>query len=313
MNDIQRQKIIDAVEVLEELVSDSQYQGITDIIKNATENLNVITSHKIEVSGKIEHDSYVYELFEFVPCDGGYAVAKYNGFDEEQIFIPSTYFNKPVVEILYRAFENCNELKEIVLGNNIEIIRHNAFHGCKNLKKVILNDGLSCIDSSAFSCCESLEEIQLPNSLQNMGWSVFEHTNLTRIKIPPHVSTISRSLFSCCKNLQQIILNENIKDIGDRAFEGCENLEEINLPHTIESIGDYAFLNCNNLKVLRVLSSDVNIGERVFCKSTILQPDRRYNPTLYFSELDTIEIKCLPGSTIQEYCRKNRIKCSRLE
>lgn len=313
MNDIQRQKMKDAIEVLEELASNLQYQGIADTIKNAAEDLNVITSYKVEDYEKAEHYSYDYEVFEFVPCDGGYAVARYNGFDEEKILIPATYFNKPVVEILHRAFENCDEIKEVVLGNNIEIIRHNAFHCCKNLKRVILNDGLSCIDSSAFSYCESLEEIHLPSSLQNIGWSVFEHTNLTRIIIPPQINIISRSLFSYCKNLQQIILGENIKDIGERAFEGCENLAEINLPNDIESIGDYAFLNCNNLKELEISSNNVKIGEHVFSKSKVLQPDRRYNPTLYFSKLDTIEIKCLPGSTAQEYCRKKQIKFSRLE
>lgn len=312
MNDIQRQKIKEVIGVLEELASDSQYHDVTDNIQNVIDNLNIITVHKDKVCETIEPDCYVYELFEFVRCDGGYALAKYNGFDEEQIFIPATYFNKPVVEISHRAFENCHEIKEVVLGNNIKIVKFNAFHGCKNLKKVVLNDGLSCIDASAFLGCESLYEIQLPNSLQSIGSSAFENTSITKIKIPPRITTISRSLFSCCKKLQLIILNENIKDIGDRAFEGCEVLEEINLPANIESIGDYAFLNCKTLKELKVLSTNVKIGERVFSKSRILQPDRRYNPTLYFSNLDTIEIKCLPGSTMQEYCRKNQIKCSRV-
>ena len=72
------------------------------------------------------------------------------------------YNNKYIEKLEYefdnipiKAFESCNNLKEVKLGNNILSIADNAFAYCSNLTKVTFGNNISSIGKNSFSGCSS--------------------------------------------------------------------------------------------------------------------------------------------------------------
>lgn len=60
--------------------------------------------------------------------------------------------------------------------------------------------------------------------------------------------------------LQKIVLPENLRKIGNEAFENCTALEEAILPESLSEIGDYAFTECKNLKEITIPANVKKIG-----------------------------------------------------
>ena len=75
-------------------------------------------------------------------------------------------------------------------------------------------------------------------------------------------------MFENCKNLKKVELQENLVEIGERAFWGCSSLDFLIIPDSVKQIGLNAFANMD--------------------KQFILQ--------------------CSFGSYAEEYARKNKIK-----
>ena len=93
------------------------------------------------------------------------------------------------------------------------------------------------------------------------------HTELTGVVIPDTVQEILPKAFVNCYALASVKLGENVKKIGDYAFDGV--FEEIVLPEELESIGKSAFKNVPLRKI--VIPEKVSyIGESAF-ESTKLE------------------------------------------
>ena len=75
-------------------------------------------------------------------------------------------------------------MKEIVIGSSVEIIKSNAFENCPQLTTITFNQNsqLKTIEEYAFQNCINLKSILLPKSLEKIDFKkVFE--NCTEIKI----------------------------------------------------------------------------------------------------------------------------------
>lgn len=108
-------------------------------------------------------------------------------------------------------------LKQIVLPENIEIIREQAFAESK------------------------IESVNLPESLLKIEYAAFEATMLTDVVIPSKIKEIPQEAFESCGSLRSVVLPEGIISIGASAFHGCASLPAINLPETVTSFGSGAF------------------------------------------------------------------------
>lgn len=71
------------------------------------------------------------------------------------------------IQVLGRgAFGLNDDLQIIVFGSGMRTIEdEGAFQNCVNLRQVVLNDGLEYIGSFCFSGCDSLKEIEIPASV----------------------------------------------------------------------------------------------------------------------------------------------------
>ena len=114
----------------------------------------------------------------------GFVVTGYGTCNDKRLIIPSTYENKPVIEINSSAFKNNEIIEEVVIPNSITTISENAFANCKNLAKITLNEGVLNIKGKAFINCNKLTDITIPNSVESIGDYAFKGCyNLTNATI----------------------------------------------------------------------------------------------------------------------------------
>ena len=100
----------------------------------------------------------------------------------EEIIIPSKYKNYTVTEIygdnVKSGFEECYNLRKIIIPDTITTIGNYAFYGCFNLTDVIIPDSVTKIGNYAFLGCESLETIFISRFVKEMGEEVFQNCNV---------------------------------------------------------------------------------------------------------------------------------------
>ncbi len=213
-----------------------------------------------------------------------YDYARYSG----SITIPGTvaYDGKTyrVVRIAEAAFEDCTELTEIIMSDNIVDIGENAFRNCTTLKNVRLSENIEKLNHGVFAFCTSLKNIVIPDNVNTLcgyyGVSVS--------------SSYDHPTFEECASLETVTFGRNLLYItaGDRTrgmfnyeynpFRGCsslkkvimrsevvvktltqtfgENVEEIILDSTVRDFEDEAFAYLTSLKRLVVNSKFVGDG-----------------------------------------------------
>lgn len=84
--------------------------------------------------------------------------------------------------------------------------------------------------------------------------------------------------------------------IGTGAFRAADTIERITLGRNIKSVNSAAFMECKSLKKIVFYSTDVNIGANAFALTN-----------------DDLVIKCIKGSTADEYAKANNIKIEYFE
>ena len=147
-----------------------------------------------------------------------------------------------------------NVLTTLIIGNGITGIGENAFEYMGKLSSLTLGSGVTSIGKNAFGVCPSLAAITVAEG--NSKYDSREGCNAI-------IETLTDKLVTGCKNS---VLTDDIKAIGDNAFEGCSDLASITIPTSVTSIGDFAFADCSNLAVVNVLrtASVPTLGSQVF-------------------------------------------------
>ena len=80
-------------------------------------------------------------------------------FSEESFKIP-----EGVTKLAPGAFDNCNDLKTILLPESIKVIDSRAFAHCSNLTSLTLPSGLEYLDWEAIIGCSGLKEMTIPRN-----------------------------------------------------------------------------------------------------------------------------------------------------
>ena len=124
------------------------------------------------------------------------------------------------------AFDNCSQLKTVIIPNGIEYIGEGAFRSCSSLDNVEIGKGILSIKECAFEECTSLKEVSIPES----------------------VTDIENQAFIRCNNLESIYIPDSVKTIGGSTFYKCGKLTIYGF------IGSYAqtFANNNNIPFVAI-------------------------------------------------------------
>jgi len=90
-------------------------------------------------------------------------------------------------KISARSFDDCKNLKEIIIGDSVYCIDKYAFWDCEGVEKLIIGSGVKEIQTAAFLECSSLKEVVIPNNvtmIENYAFSECEKLNSITVKNP---------------------------------------------------------------------------------------------------------------------------------
>ena len=193
-----------------------------------------------------------------------------NAFGECE-YLESMVIPNSVTSIGYRAFSGCTSLLNITIGNNITSIDSSAFGGTAWSKdslnrdngvlylgnilldanvsgEYVIKDGTKIIADKAFYYCTGLTSVTIPDSVINMGSSVFEEcTSLKTVKLSNNLKAIGALTFYKCNNITELIIPDSVETIGYLAFWNCTSLTSITIGSGVSSINEDTFMGCSNL------------------------------------------------------------------
>eukprot|EP00980_Cylindrotheca_fusiformis_P011870 scaffold2818_cov59-Cylindrotheca_fusiformis.AAC.5 len=176
--------------------------------------------------------------------------------------VPATARRVKIAENITRipdkAFQDHQELEEVVLSSSVQVIGRWAFRGCKKLKSILyqgiekeevgIPSNVNVIEIGAFGGCTSLATLVLNEGLEGVGEYAFSQCkSITEVSIPSTVKVIDNSVFWGCEHLARLGLKEGLERIGKGAFMECFSLSHVRIPQSVNSIADIAFVCCSRL------------------------------------------------------------------
>ena len=183
------------------------------------------------------------------------------------------------------AFNSCASLKSINIPEGIKVINNFTFSYCRKLASInapeettasgetvlssvaILPDGLETIGEDAFSNCSAITSLTIPDSVTSIADGAFKATAaLQTVKLGDGLTSIAGNVFKDCVSLQTVTFGteNNLKTIGESAFEKCSALVSIVIPEGVESLGLRCFYSCALLQTVELPTTLKTVGGLCF-------------------------------------------------
>ena len=185
-----------------------------------------------------------------------------NGEEIKNLVIPDD-----VTSIGNYAFWNCSGLTSVTIPNSVTSIGERAFDGCSALSNIRIEDceRLLSIKYTAFLSCPLTTLYMGRNiSTSNSISPFFDKSTLSTITISNSVTDIGACLFRDCSWLTEIEIPNSVTSISSSAFSGCTSLTNVPIPNSVTSIGSSAFSGCTGLANVSIPNSVTNFENSVF-------------------------------------------------
>lgn len=143
------------------------------------------------------------------------------------------------------VFQNCRNLTgNLILPNNLELIRGYCFSGCSGL----------------------YGELRLPAKLKRMGNCAFSSCSgfTGSLSIPQGITALPSEAFHNCGFNGTLTLHNGITNIANDAFANCHFKGELHLPKSLKVISENAFCNNDFSGTLTLPSTLTHIGSNAF-------------------------------------------------
>ncbi len=152
-------------------------------------------------------------------------------------------------------------LEKIDLSSATSIGKY-AFATCQNLAEVVLGDNVTEIPEFAFAQTPALKTVNL-SKVKVLGDGAFRESGLVAADLSA-CNSIGKYVFTNCVELTDLTLSAGGTNIGEGSFAYCEKLTNVGNLNASEEIGDYSFAYTGITKV--DLSGAVSIGTQAFLK-----------------------------------------------
>lgn len=214
----------------------------------------------------------------------------------EKLWIPRKIKGMKVTAIADEALAGADELKEVVMSDNIESIGEKAFYACPNLEKITFSNNLTSVGAYAFDGTKFLDDLpnsgvsQINNILLKVGIDYFEPNSILvnddslipeKYKDCPvyyfsdlheeglEVPTIwMNGIFNKNDRLVYVEMPDYLDSVPSYAFADCTNLEAIEFPENVGEIEEYAFQNCTSLVEADIPEHVTTIGQYAFANTS---------------------------------------------
>lgn len=189
---------------------------------------------------------------------------------------------KSATKIKEYAFNNCDALKRLVIGDNIKSIGKKVTHDSPNLQEVILLcKEAPATNSDAWSEDIIVKAFYAPRAISNhLSGSHAYYTRIDSIGSPFEDDALLYALAekriytmqdlsglksvdnlingnTDIKKFNELIMAVDVEELGDNALSGCTGLEEVMLPHRLKSISAGAFDGCTSLMSVNVTNDSI--------------------------------------------------------
>lgn len=170
-----------------------------------------------------------------------------------------------VVSIGEQAFANRDNLKTLVMSENIEHIAKYAFSGTAWYEAQ--PEGCICFGDILYAYKGDFPEgsiVTIPSFIKKIsGKAFYLKRGLKKIIIPDGVILDGGNIFDGCSSLEEAVLPSDLKELPDGTFSNT-GLKSITLPDGLEVIGKNAFSGTANLKRVTLPDSLEVIEESAF-------------------------------------------------
>ena len=156
---------------------------------------------------------------------------------------------KALTHVPAKSFQNCYNIKEVLIHNYVESIGEKAFEGCANLVDIDIPTNVKSIGDYAFAYTGA-EVSSIPSTIETLGTGVFQGcTGVTSFTIPSTLTSIPNETFDGCSNLSSIIFEDatKITSFGTHAFAGTA-LTNFTFPVNVSTVAEGLFQGCELLE-----------------------------------------------------------------
>ncbi|KAK8876267.1 hypothetical protein M9Y10_006462 [Tritrichomonas musculus] len=196
-----------------------------------------------------------------------------------ELTLPST-----VQEIGKSSFEDCTNLRTLVLSSSLHYIRERAFANAGISGELKIPSNVIRIEDSAFENCTNLRQVTFDtSSLETIGRNAFRRAGLNETLVIPYSSKnnfrVGDYAFANTQLAGPIFLYGGT--LGDYVFEGCTNLgqtlhdDDYDCDYSVRidggTVGPYNFESCRNFRGT-ILLIDGSIRKRAFEGVRTTQP-----------------------------------------
>lgn len=245
----------------------------------------------------------------------GAVITAYLG-DEENLVIPETIDDYPVVGIGEEAFYN-TAVTSVILPNTLTYIDDYAFAECLFLQEVILSENLREIGDYAFMNC-ALKRIVLPLSLRKIGICTFGGCSaMTHIVVPEGSGSFmaengilydrEQTVLYCVPAgwKGELILADSVREIAPYALYNCGKVSAVRMD-AVEILGSGAFASCTALNNMIIPAGvreipDAFIGCRQLSEVTVPAEVEHIADNAFAGCSETLVLWVEEGSYAAEY------------
>jgi len=166
------------------------------------------------------------------------------------------------------AFDSCERLQSVIIGDNCSDIGSSAFQGCSSLSTIgTSNNPYYKFDNYILYENKSDGTLELNTCLPARGTNRQSKeiwVDSTNDPLLSDVTSVNEGAFSSCQFITKADLSDTtVPAIPKNTFDGCTTLTEIKLPTTVKSISASAFDHGASSLDL-TLPTDSNISDTAF-------------------------------------------------
>ena len=204
-----------------------------------------------------------------------------NGQELRELVIP-----EDVTEIKPNAFSACSSLASVTIGDGVTSIGENAFNGCSSLASVTMGDGVTSIGMYAFCGCTSLASVTIGDGVTSIGaYAFYDCFSLATVMMGAGVTTIDKYAFDYCSSIKSVHITDlsawcritfvNMNSVpigrGTKLYLNNQELRDLVIPADITELKPYAFYGVSSLTSVAIHAGVTSIGEFAFGFCTSIQ------------------------------------------